>query len=444
MFAQTSFTFADDCPAGNVLITDATRADATAAGIPTSATCWNPGDTNAGAATGEAKQYLTSILKGGSCGPYRTTAEGLDPRFAICAANFMKALRAKDPNFYVISMYRSAAHQAFLCGGGCGRVNGPCAPAGGSKHQQGIAIDISNGQYIVPDWVHQMGQGYGIIFPVRNDSGHFQPQPGSNCADPNFKPTDTSGVVGAPFDQQIRRALGLNPPPPPAPQVQTTPTPVVTPTAPLQIPPPLGTLNTTPLLPGTCTPQNYCHSDGNIYYRASTCVDQIYQQCSSGCSGVVCNGTSTSLSISNLLSSTGTTSGTQNQNTNTNKNGTSTFDLINQYANPITSVDIGTATPVVLNPDTSNSIGSLQGTLSQTTGTLYASGTASGVATIGSQQTFTSGDLGNTGAPTYTQGQNTFALQILDSLKNALLGALQYLRPFGGQIPNQNQTNLSE
>src|SRR4051812_6303260 len=44
------------CPAGTVPIGD--RAAATAAGIPTSAQCWNPNDPNVGQQAGSAKEWL--------------------------------------------------------------------------------------------------------------------------------------------------------------------------------------------------------------------------------------------------------------------------------------------------------------------------------------------------------------------------------------------------
>lgn len=365
--------------------------------------------------SGEAKQYLASLLKGGSCGPYRTTAEGLDPRFSICAARFMKDLRAKNGSFYIVSMFRSAPHQAYLCGGGCGRVNGPCAAAGSSKHQQGLAIDISNGQYIVSDWVHQMAVGYGVRFPIRGDSGHMEPIPGSNCADPNFKPTDTVGNLtpSSALTNAIRRALGMpQQPPPPSPQMSPTPT-----QPSLTQPPPLGTQNTTALPVGTCAPQFYC-SGSTYYYRSSSCVDQMYQTCQYGCAN------STTCALGPAASSTN-----QNTNTNTNTIGTSTYDLIGQYAN-FGTIDIATATPITLNPNTGNAT-ALQPPPPQS----LAYGPAGVIVQPSpSQETFTSSDLSN--SPLYGQPQSAF-LASLNNIKNTLIRILRYLRPFGSNIPSQ-------
>ena len=133
-----------------------------------------------------------------------------------------------------------------------------------------------------------------------------------------------------------------------------------------------------------------------------------------------------------------------NAATNTNKNikepstGTSTFDLIDAFLDPDPvsgSIDIGKTVAIDLNPDTSDAI-SLIGrrptsTLSGATGTLATA------QLLNVPQTFTSGDLANNFVPTYVAGQNTFALQILASMKSALLFALNYLKPFGGYTPGR-------
>ena len=53
----------------------------------------------------------------------------------------------------------------------------------------------------------------------------------------------------------------------------------------------------------------------------------------------------------------------------------------------------------------------------------------------GTQETFTSADLAN--SPPLYRSQNTFALGILENLKQVLIGALNYLKPFGGITPPQ-------
>lgn len=377
-------------------------------------TCWDSKNSTTGADVGEAKQYLTSVLKGGSCGPYRTTADGLDSKFAICAARFVKDLRARDPSFYVASMYRSTPHQAYLCGGGCGIVNGPCAAAGSSRHQQGLAIDVSNGQRIVPDWVHQMGLAYGVVFSVNGDSGHFQPRPGSNCADPNFRPPNIQDLVARPpFDQALRRLLQPASAPPPIQSTSPAPTQPI-----LAASPPIGVVNTTVLPPGTCIPQFYC-SGSTYYYRSSACVDQMYQTCQYGCAdSTTCAANPRSASSTN-----------QNTNTNTNSTGTSTYDLIGGYVTS-SATEIATATPITLNPNTSRA------TVLQPPppSVAYGPGGAIGVSPSPSQETFTSSDLSN--SLPYGQPQSAYSAT-LNRMKNIVLNLLSYLRPFGGGVPSQ-------
>ena len=197
---------AEGLPEGCHTATTAEIAAGAPAGYPV---C--PLDTTAGIneEVGQAKQYLASIIRGGTCGPHRTSVDPLDPKFAICAARFLKDVRARDGNVYIISAYRNTAHQACVCS----KVSGPCASPGRSKHQLGIAIDLSNGQYVLPSWIHAMAPGYGVRFPVRNDSGHMEPTPNSNCADPNFTPTETGQDAVAPssgISDSIRELLGLN------------------------------------------------------------------------------------------------------------------------------------------------------------------------------------------------------------------------------------------
>ena len=376
------------CVGGSHIATQADVDSVTSGGIIVGVTVVCNTDSNTVSAdVGQAKEYLTSILRGGKCGPYTTNAAGLDPKFAICAARFLKDARAKDSNIYIASMYRSSAHQAYLCSGRCGVVNGPCAPAGSSKHQSGLAIDISNGQYILPGWIQAMGRGYGVQFPVRNDSGHMEPISGSNCADANFKPSDTVGnlTTGGSLSDQIRRSLGMQQQPPP--------------------PPPQPIAEPQPTLPPQSTPSNQTNTTPS---PLSPEVPRITP-------------------ISDIINN--------NTNTNTNTNGkatssaTSSYDLLDEYRDLISdSIDIGKPVDISLNPDTKDAA-SLGGR--RPTSTLNASGTLASQ-TLSVPQTFTSNDLANSPVSGYIVGQNTFVLQVLDAMKNALLVALNYLKPFGG------------
>jgi hypothetical protein len=214
------------------------------------------------------------------------------------------------------------------------------------------------------------------------------------------------------------------------PTTPTTPTTQTSPTA-TQTPPPIGTLNSTPYPAGTCNPQTYCsQSDGNIYYRATTCVDQVYKQCSNGCTGFICNATSTSDSSLAGLLSDGTNN---NSNDNSNSNGTSTFDLISYFANLPAATDIGTATPIDITNSVQNT-GNASVLQAPPAGQLIQTPPQGSVTGYGPapQQTFTSPDLANTPGG-YGPQPSTFQAAVAN-IKAALVLMLNYLQPFGGRV----------
>ena len=109
------------------------------------------------------------------------------------------------------------------------------------------------------------------------------------------------------------------------------------------------------------------------------------------------------------------------------------FDQISLYADPENSGG-ATTTPLVLNEDTKD-----VATLTASTGPtiLYPSGAVTLAGGPQPQETFTSGDLAGDTFSTNVPGRNPYILQILDAVKNTLLYALNYLRPFGGIQANQ-------
>jgi hypothetical protein len=240
----------------------------------------------------------------------------------------------------------------------------------------------------------------------------------------------------------------LSPPPPPPPQQPQQPaaaTPAATPataaTSPTSTtaPPPIGTVNTTPYPAGTCNPQFYC-ANSNYYYRASTCVDQVYQSCPSGCaaSGTTCalsSATSPAQSPLSDLLSTSSTAGLDLSSLGSGQD-LSALDAINAYANGSaetnTPTDVGTATPITLNPDTQNLIGQIQGSPSYSQGGLQIMMPPPQAPLA--QQTFTSSDLGN---GSVSPPQSTFTAQLLGSIEQVLISVSNYLKPFGGTVPPQ-------
>ena len=395
-----------------------------AAGISNAAVgmCWPRNDRNVGATADKAKQNLSAIVCNGS-----VDIAHLDAKFAVCADKFMQQLRQASPGACVRDGYRSAQTQANACRRICGQLScpGKCAPPGYSYHQKGLAIDVSGISNLSQSW--QIAASNGIVNPAglhRSDPNHFQTL-NSNCAgapvptnDQGDYYNDTNRFFPSPPSfpgDSLLRGL-LQPPPPPPPPIQPTSPAATQPTLSTGTSaPPLGVVNTTAQSPGACAPQFYCI--GNInYYRASTCVDQVYQTCANGCSGTTCIG-STTPSISNT-------------NTNVNTNGTSTYDLIGAYANPFSSVDIATITPITLNPNTSNPDVLQPPTPQGTT----PPGSVGAVQPASPQGTFVSNDLAN--SPTYGGPQSAFNTT-LNNIRNTLLNILNYLRPFGGHAPSQ-------
>ena len=123
-----------------------------------------------------------------------------------------------------------------------------------------------------------------------------------------------------------------------------------------------------------------------------------------------------------------------NTNTNSASSSTSTIDLINEFLGPVSdSIDIGKAVDIELNPDTSDatSLGAKRPTSTS------ASGTPAAYGNLSVPQTFTTNDLAKNPVAGYVVGENTFVLRMLDAMKNTLLLALSYLKPFGGYTQSQ-------
>ncbi len=180
------------CPVpGTVPITPETRDEATAAGIPTSSPCWKPTDPNVGAETGQAKEYLRSILcrnsQFGGAGP-DGTINGLDGKFAVCAAKFLKAESSQIPpsqqllsggtsgvclrEGYRTPQQQMVYYQEYLRGGGiaCGK-NG----VQNCEHPRGIAIDVNTGSGYYEKLWNDANQ-FGVNFYLRSrDQVHFVP-----------------------------------------------------------------------------------------------------------------------------------------------------------------------------------------------------------------------------------------------------------------------------
>ena len=385
--------------------------------------------------SGEAKEFLKSLPKEprSKCGTESDLSIGrLNAQFAICAANFVRAYQnAYGDSIRINSAFRTPIQQVCVCRGATGLCGAPGklnpqtgVVDGGSNHQRGVAIDITpaSEDYARMQTFARANQKFGVFFPYgMGDRVHVEPSTvacgrGGNVSVPGIADASPSSGI----TKSIRQALNPQPEPQAAPPQQTAQT---------QTSPPLGMQNSTPYQPGTCAPQFYC-SNNNLYYRASTCVDQVNQVCPNGCSGVSCIGSPASYDLLSLILSTST-----KRTATTTRAATSTlsvFDQISAFAGPtVGTVATNIATSVNLAGLNGQGVMMLRGN-PQTQ--LPPSDTFANSYQLDrprSQQTFVSPDLSqNTGGFANTGQQSTFQKTLAD-MKAVVLRILDYLKPFG-------------
>ncbi|HVU75454.1 MAG TPA: D-alanyl-D-alanine carboxypeptidase family protein [Candidatus Paceibacterota bacterium] len=393
--------------------------------------CWNPNDKNVGIDVAKAKEDLAAVR----CGTGVNVAQ-LDPKFSGCADKFMQALRQLSPSACITSAYRDQQQQAAACRSICGQLSCPglCAAPGKSYHQQGLAIDLSKVTISKQQfWQLALQSGIGNPTGLHNsDPYHIQSMNGGiSCATAGYLPTDNDTFTPGPMSSNPYFGYGQNPLPSmqpltAAPSVSMTPTQTATPST--------GTTNTGTSQPQICNPSYSC-SAGTMYYQTTSCTTQVYQLCVYGCDGNACKTASSTSSTLNgvtgaFSSSSTSTSDSTNTNTNTNDN-TNISDILNSLSigDMYTSTEVGTSVPLSLNASI-NQIGLLQsGTTSYPTGTLVASGTIQSYQPVGSQSTFVTQDLAS--IPGAVVAQNSAVFSILQGMKNALLGALNFLLSLG-------------
>lgn len=151
----------------------------------------------------EAKAYLKTVprTEKSQCGTASDDSiDRLNPAFAICAANFLKAYQSQYGSVTITSAFRTPAQQKCVCPvyrpGTCGPV-GTYDPVtktvvGGSNHQRGIAIDMhpSNGNYQQMKEFADANPSFGVGFPLYpKDKPHMQPTNKSSpqCAAPGYE-----------------------------------------------------------------------------------------------------------------------------------------------------------------------------------------------------------------------------------------------------------------
>lgn len=391
-------------------------------------TCYNPNEVGIGQSAEEAKRYIMSIarnLRNSAAPPTQERINKLNDTFAICAAQYFKAYAQQYGPVVVVSAYRDGP-------------NGENARAGrapNSNHTRGVAMDVNPGgggsSYETMWKFASDNPQFGVCFPHQNGSANTTGYPdrphmvlagigGSEggacarqgvtkpCSGTNFVPNPvTQGppaqqqpynpAPSAGITNQIRNALAGN----------QQPTGFSGSVSAQPIPPlPL------PAQSQFCVPEYKC-SGNTVVFQNSFCAAQVQQTCSGGCvNGACVNASST------------------NTNTNQNTNTTSTpTDILNHLSGATaTTTTIATATPLQLISSLQNQSAIAQNQLTQPA--VYVAPNTIATLQPGAQQTFTSPDL-NPGAGTYgptTQSTGVFA--ILQDMRQAIVTALNYLRPF--------------
>ncbi|MBI4088155.1 D-alanyl-D-alanine carboxypeptidase family protein [Candidatus Kaiserbacteria bacterium] len=399
-------------PDGAVRAEPEHREEIEAAGLTyTRGMLWDPKNPYVGIEAGDAKNYL--LRKSADS---RQGIMGLNAEFACRLARFLKTAEAAGYNMRISSGFRTYAQQAAL------KAAKPTLAArpGSSNHERGLAADLSPRG--ADRWAHANAAAYGLRYPIRGEPWHVEPSGGtsggSSCGDLNAGPSINPGIA-APSSGIASAARDLL-----NPQQQMCPLPgggqvpcsaIANPGGQqplaqgqqpqLQQPPQLGTQNTTPFAPGTCEPKFYC-ANSTYYYRSSTCVDQAYQKCPAGCS----------------------TSGNACASTSTSSTNLPVIDQIGLIAEP-TSTPSGTVSDLLFELAISgDDIATLQDESD------HGGSTVQGNPYVppASQQTFVSGDLRYSQAE-LSQPQLSTLQRTLAIMKDTLLGALAYLRPFGSR-----------
>ncbi|MBI4094012.1 D-alanyl-D-alanine carboxypeptidase family protein [Candidatus Kaiserbacteria bacterium] len=374
------------------------------------------------------------FIGGGKVVPRRagnTLTDGIDPALACRLLQFFRAAKACNPK--ITSAFRSKSDQARACIGVCGNPNGcsrGCAAPGRSCHQQGLAVDIEsrcaekmsaearrfNLISRIPGYPNpnhyqciEHGRSAGVSSCTGPCMGGLAITPGPDDFQPSGPPS--SGLARAvrdflnPQQEQMCSLPGGGQVPCSSIANPGAQQPLSQSQQPqLQQPPDLGTQNTVPYAPGTCPPQFYC-ANSTYYYRASTCVDQVREKCSAGCS-----------STSNTCAST-------------TMSPLSAIDQIGLIAEP-TSTPVGVVSDLLFELAISgDDVATLQDTTAPS-GALSTDGSYGAPPSV-SQQTFVSGDLRYSQAEQYQPQRLTTLQRTLATMRDTLLRVLAYLRPFG-------------
>lgn len=363
----------------------------------------------------------------------------LNPDFACRLSRFL----SKYPSVRIVSAYRSDATQARLWQaalvkyGGASAARKWVAPPGSSMHNKGLAADLAN----VTEAMRRAASTDGLVFRMAHEGWHIEPLgavSGDTPVDDGSSPAPSKDITSA-----IRQAFQN----PNAAQSFTSPQSETQCTLPdgLRVPcsaikngtAPSGSGGSTPsgggsaqpssggsqnvsvqTQPSVCSPLFYCSGD-DLYYRTSACENRLQQSCERGCSNAACNPAPISDRLDTALSTAKAASPTSS---------VSAFERIGALANPNTDApaqqQVQTPIIIVSAEDAIRLAGSQQQLATQ------QSGLAQSPATPVAPSTFISGDL-SSGAGTLAVQPQSALMRTLEEMKNTVLGALQYLRPFG-------------
>ena len=378
----------------------------------------------------DAYLFLMSRYIPGNCSQQVPNAKtngitSLNPDFAVALA---KMLRAMPFPITINSAYRDKNAQ---------NCANPSAPS--SNHTFGCAIDLTypkdHCNSTACQWTRMNSGTFGlrIRMPFAPEWNHIEPTdfkqcrargPGGGVVPNRYSPTSN-------LSNTFRNYI--NPPPQP-PQI----TPYQPPSSSQQpsgstsqTPPPLGTQNTTPYTSGTCAPQFYCQGS-SLFYRSSTCVDQVSEVCQGGCSGTSCVGSSRSVSnvldeaLSRATSTRPTTTpSTKPEDEEEPERKLSAFEQIMLL---LDAAPVGVSSePEPFDVNVSGDEARRLEDASQRGSTSTFLGGGFGYISPGSQQTFQSGEM-----QAYTDPRERHAAQTtLEIMRQVLLNVLAYLRPFG-------------
>lgn len=388
---------------------------------------WDKDNPYVGIEASEAKRYLIKKLSNRN---YKTIY-GLNAEFACRLARFLKAAEvAGYGNIRIGNGFRTHQEQITLY------LEKPhlAARPGTSLHEYGQAADLEH-KGAAQSWAHANAARFGLRY-LRSEPWHVEASrstpDGARCgdlgagSDLKLGSAPSSGITGSARDllgQQEMctlsdgtrvqcNAIANRAAPVGTPQ-QTLP---ASQQPQLQQAPPLGAQNTTAYAPGTCAPQFYCMNNVH-YYRSSACVDQVYQRCPAGCSetGNACASTSTSATLS-------------------------TSEKIDLIAEP-------TSTPQAVSDILfALSFGNDDIATIREKKTEAATSATDALQYVppppASQQTFTSSDLQYSQAQTYSPQELSGLQRTLAIMKDTLLRALAYLRPFSARAPSFNVNEL--